>query len=195
MPDELCQIAFKEWAAVCEALAAARQTIILRKGGIHEGREGFRVQHRRFGLYPTNFHQSAAALSADAAEFVQRARAGTKPGSGVSSAEAVPVRLLAEVAEVHELATEAAALRLASHHIWSESTVLQRFHYKQPGLFLLVVRIFKLPGPVALEETTEIAGCKSWVTLPTPFSTAELTPVLDNEQFAAQSDAVRLAVS
>ena len=34
-------IAFKEWAIICEALGAGVQSIILRKGGIHEGREGF----------------------------------------------------------------------------------------------------------------------------------------------------------
>jgi hypothetical protein len=56
MPDS-CSIAFKEWAAVCEALAAGRQTIILRKGGIQEGREGFRVQHGEFcsGSIPPTF--------------------------------------------------------------------------------------------------------------------------------------------
>jgi hypothetical protein len=34
-------IAFKEWAIVCEALGRGGQSIILRKGGIAEGREGF----------------------------------------------------------------------------------------------------------------------------------------------------------
>lgn len=34
-------IAFKEWDIVCKALEEGRQSLILRKGGIHEGREGF----------------------------------------------------------------------------------------------------------------------------------------------------------
>ena len=49
--------AFKEWAVVCAALASGRQSVILRKGGIHEGRDGFRVDHREFWLFPTRFHQ------------------------------------------------------------------------------------------------------------------------------------------
>lgn len=195
MPDSSCQIAFKEWAAVCEALAAGRQTIILRKGGIQEGREGFRVQHPQFWLYPTNFHQAADALSPDAADFVERALAGTKPGSGVSATETISVRLFAEVATVHELATEAQVLRLAGHHIWSEETVRQRFHYKQPGLFLLIVRAFTLPTPVEVMQSDEMAGCKSWVTLPEPLSTAGLSPVLTQAQFSAQAAAIASAVA
>ena len=195
MPDSFCQIAFKEWAAVCEALAAGRQTIILRKGGIHEGRDGFRVQHQRFWLYPTNFHQAAEALSPDAGDFVKRALAGTKPGTGVSAPATIPVRLFAEVAAIHELATESAALNLAGHHIWSEATVRQRFHYKRPGLFLLVVRGYTLPQPVEVAQSDEMAGCKSWVTLPDPLSTASLSPVLTEEQFSAVSTAIASAVA
>ena len=136
-----CNIAFKEWAAVCEAIAAGRQTIILRKGGIHEGREGFRVQHSRFWLYPTNFHQAADGLAPDAGQFISRALAGTKPGPGVVPTNSI--RLFAEVAEVRELRSESVALRLAGQHVWSDATVRQRFAYRQPGLFLLVVRILR----------------------------------------------------
>ena len=50
-------IGFKEWALVCEALGTGRQKIILRKGGIAEGRDGFSFQHREFFLFPTFFHE------------------------------------------------------------------------------------------------------------------------------------------
>jgi len=59
-------IAFKEWAVLCAALGAGRQTIILRKGGIDEGREGFRVKHDEFWLLPTQFHQEPSQLTPDA---------------------------------------------------------------------------------------------------------------------------------
>jgi len=49
-------IAFKEWDVVCNAIGAGRQTVILRKGGIHEGREGFAWEHEEFVLFPTRFH-------------------------------------------------------------------------------------------------------------------------------------------
>jgi hypothetical protein len=186
--ESTCNIAFKEWAAVCEALAAGRQTIILRKGGIHEGREGFRVAHSRFWLYPTNFHQAADSLAPDAGEFIARALAGTKPGPGVPL---VPIRLFAEVSEIHELTTEAAALRLAGLHIWSEATVRQRFAYRQPGLFLLVVRVFALVVPVQVRESPEMDGCKSWVELPEPIPTTNLVPVVSDEKFSDRLAALR----
>ena len=37
--------ALKEWDVVCEALGSVRQAIVIRKGGIAEGRDGLRFQH------------------------------------------------------------------------------------------------------------------------------------------------------
>mgnify|MGYP003343766761 CR=1 FL=1 len=50
-------VAFKEWAVICAELAAGRQSVILRKGGISEGAGGFRVEHPAFLLFPTLYHQ------------------------------------------------------------------------------------------------------------------------------------------
>ncbi len=72
-------IAFKEWAVVCAALAAGRQTIILRKGGIDEGREGFRVAHYEFWLLPTRFHQDPSQLTPDAKPLWQQVHAQPPP--------------------------------------------------------------------------------------------------------------------
>src|SRR6187402_2864851 len=92
-----CNIAFKEWAAVCESLAVGRQTIILRKGGIQETGGSFTAEHSAFWLYPTNFHQAAEGLTAEAAEFVARAtRAQPKAGT-------VALQHLAAVHEVRQL--------------------------------------------------------------------------------------------
>ena len=55
-------IAFKEWSLVCDALGDGRQSIILRKGGIAEGRDGFQFKHREFFLFPTHFHEQAKHL-------------------------------------------------------------------------------------------------------------------------------------
>jgi hypothetical protein len=52
-------IGFKEWQVVCDALADGTQSIILRKGGIHEGRQGFSFAHDSFFLFPTRFHAQA----------------------------------------------------------------------------------------------------------------------------------------
>ncbi|MFM8364659.1 MAG: DUF1802 family protein, partial [Verrucomicrobiota bacterium] len=49
-------VAFKEWAIVCEALGEGKQSLLVRKGGIAEGRDGFAFRHREFFLFPTAFH-------------------------------------------------------------------------------------------------------------------------------------------
>ena len=182
-----CSIAFKEWAAVCQALGSGRQTIILRKGGIHEGREGFQVEHRRFWLYPTNFHQGPEHLADNAAALLEGAWQ-SQPTSGL-----IYLQLLAEVTEVIELRDERACLALAGQHVWSEQTVKQRFHYKRPGLFLLIVQIYRRPEPHVIFETPEFAGCKSWVKLPEALAADNLQPVIDEERFAQSVAAIHAA--
>ncbi len=38
------RIAFKEWAVIVDALGRGDQILILRKGGISEGRGGFQIE-------------------------------------------------------------------------------------------------------------------------------------------------------
>jgi hypothetical protein len=60
-------IGFKEWSLVCDAMAHGTQSIILHKGGIAEGREGFSFQHRESFLFPTFFHEQIAKVRIAAA--------------------------------------------------------------------------------------------------------------------------------
>src|SRR5260370_26406400 len=47
--------AFKEWAMVCDSIARGETSLIFRKGGIAEGRDGFQFKHQNFFLFPTYF--------------------------------------------------------------------------------------------------------------------------------------------
>ena len=49
--------AFKEWAIVCDSIARGETSLIFRKGGIAEGRDGFQFKHQSFFLFPTYFHE------------------------------------------------------------------------------------------------------------------------------------------
>ena len=62
---------FKEWALVCAALGAGRQSVIIRKGGLAEGRDGFAFRHREFFLFPTFFHEQLARIRLSAAVLPQ----------------------------------------------------------------------------------------------------------------------------
>jgi hypothetical protein len=181
-------IAFKEWAVVCAALATGRQAIILRKGGIDEGREGFRVKHQEFWLLPTRFHQDASQLTADA-EPLWRQVLQQQPPAGTFL-----IDLYAVVQEVFEVSDLKVLERLAGEHILSKQTVEQRFHYRQPGLFVLAVRIYRIPQPHSVADNPYIAGCKSWVELPEALSIDESKAVLDDASFAKRSACIeRLA--
>ncbi len=72
-------VGFKEWALVCEALGRGEQTVILRKGGIAEGREGFSFKHREFFLFPTFFHEQVGKVRGGPAELPQAAARGGWP--------------------------------------------------------------------------------------------------------------------
>lgn len=181
------QIAFKEWAVVCAALADGRQTVILRKGGIHEGREGFRVERREFWMFPTAFHQQAEDVIPDAVPLLEQVRAAETPNR-------VALKLYAVVAEVHHVQDLAVLSRLSGQHIWSAKTVEQRFHYRSPGLFALIVRVYRRESPIDIEVSAHMAGCKSWVGLPSPLSTDELRPVLDDDAFERQRQKIAAAV-
>jgi hypothetical protein len=173
-------IAFKEWAAVCAALAAGRQSIILRKGGIDEGREGFRVEHGEFWLLPTRFHQDASQLTADGEPFWRQTQAEQSSGADFD------VRLYAVVEKVYEVANLAALQKLSGQHILADATVEQRFHYRRPGLFVLAVRIYQADRAQRVADSPYIAGCKSWVELPQSLPTADLRPVLNLSVFENQ---------
>ena len=62
-------VGFKEWALVCEALGRGEQTILLRKGGLAEGREGFGFRHEEFFLFPTFFHEQVVKVRTQGTEL------------------------------------------------------------------------------------------------------------------------------
>ena len=177
-------IAFKEWAVVCAALGAGRQTIILRKGGIDEGRDGFRVQHNEFWLLPTRFHQEPSQLTPDAQPLWRQVEAESPPAGKFR------INLYAVVHDVLEFADLAKIHRLAGEHILSAATVEQRFHYRRPGLFVLVVRVYRVPAAFEIDDSPYIAGCKSWVELPAGHSTTGAQAVLDAGEFTRRSQAI-----
>jgi hypothetical protein len=182
-------IAFKEWAVVCAALRSGRQMIILRKGGIDEGREGFRVKHREFWLLPTRFHQGASQLTAEARQLWDEVQNRQFPaGKFLIDSYAV-------VEAVFELHDMPALDRLAGEHILSAETVQQRFEYRHPGLFVLAVRTFRVPVAYEVPDSSYIAGCKSWVELPELLSTDAAVPVLENEIFSQRLKRVNELIS
>lgn len=171
------RFAFKEWAVVCRALAEGRQALILRKGGVAEAGGGFRPDHARFWLFPTYLHQRPEGLKPAAAATLADVGRDRPP------ADVLRLTHYVEVPGVFRADRLEQALALDPYHVWSEATVRQRFAYREPGLYVLPVRVNAAPAPVDLPNRPEYDGCKTWVDFGTEIPSAG-TPVLSDRAFA-----------
>ncbi|MHC5538546.1 DUF1802 family protein [Singulisphaera rosea] len=174
-----CGVAFKEWAGVCEALGSGVQTLILRKGGISEGPDGFRPEHSEFWLYPTHLHEGQQGL---------RVPPTSPQGDALNLVE---IDALAQVRSIAFVDQESTLAGLHEFHVWTQETIRKRFHYRSPGLWVLGVRVYRRPSAHSIRVTQEQLGCKSWVPLDPPLSTGSLAPALEDEEFARRMDRIR----
>jgi hypothetical protein len=150
-------IGFKEWALVCEALGTGRQSIILRKGGIAEGRDGFAFRHPEFFLFPTFFH-----------EQLERVRF---PGATLPTPvpNEIEIRHFVKVDETRILTDWEEVRALEALHILKEDVVRERFTYDEaPGVHVAFVRVFRLDPIWRFPDARAYGGCRSWVQLPEP---------------------------
>jgi hypothetical protein len=156
-------LALKEWAAVAHALLDGRQTLLLRKGGIHE--KAFEVPGEgggRFLLFPTVVHSHRERVRPEHADLLDRGEADVRAEDftvrcGVELVDAIPVERPAGLAAVADL------------HIWTEESIrTDRLDFRpRHRLHALVVRAVALPEPVTLPRTDAYGGCRSWLDLPT----------------------------
>ncbi|HWZ94634.1 MAG TPA: DUF1802 family protein [Opitutaceae bacterium] len=176
--------AFKEWHVIVEALGAGEQVLILRKGGIAEGRGGFEVKAEKFWLFPTHFHEQLAKTKPAAQKFFTHSQPKNEP---------VNLRYFAEVVQQAFLSDWAAVARLDAFHLWTEETIRERFNWAQPpGLHAFAVRMHRLKQPALLEVTPEMNGCKSWVDVPLDFAAHASEPVLSDAAFNEKLAALKL---
>lgn len=173
--------AFKEWAVVVDALGHGEQILILRKGGIAEGRDGFRVEHERFLVFPTLFHQQRAQV-VPAAQMRYDAIAPSLPGP-----DTLRLEFFAEVVGWRKIASLAEAERLRGQHIWRDEVIAERFEWgKEQAIHALALRVWRLPHRLELPMLPAYGGCKSWIELAEEIPTDEATPVLADSAFAAK---------
>jgi hypothetical protein len=180
MPQFPAPTGFKEWSFVCDALTQGKLSIILRKGGIHEGRSGFQWKHREFFLFPTWFHNQAADLSWTP-ENTQRAFPPEEERQTVDIDGCATLEQVWKVTDWDKVAA------LAPLHIWNENVVKERFVYDDEScLHVALVRAYKLPQRWHFPYSKSYGGCRSWITLPEdglPMAAAA-TPALRDEAFA-----------
>ena len=175
---------FKEWAIVCRAISKGEQSVIVRKGGIHEGRSGFRFQHDAFYLFPTLFHE-------------QVARTTLPPDTPIPALPEgkVCIETFVRVESAELISDLSTALQLRPFHIFRDSVVEDRFTYDEPqGVNVAVIRAFRLPEPWIFPMEKRYGGCRSWVSLPAPPEFSEMEAVLSDEVHRHRVEAIhRLA--
>jgi hypothetical protein len=173
-------IGYKEWEVVCDALGTGDQVILLRKGGIHEGRDGFSFKHERFFLFPTRFHAQGEQVRVPCEVTGEE----WQPGDVVS------VRYFCEAVWAKTLMDWDEVLRLQEDHIWNGELVRERFAWGEEGeqgsIHCAMVRVARLAEPWEITYEKKHGGCRTWVELPdTPGDIiASARPVLDDAEFA-----------
>jgi hypothetical protein len=166
-------IGFKEWAIVCEALGDGRQNVILRKGGIAEGRDGFAFRHRDFYLFPTFFHEQMEKTRVTDAIVPQ------------PNELQVAIRFFARIEHARRIESWETVAGLECFHVLKESVIQGRFDDgRASGVHAAFVRVFRLDQNWILPNEKSYAGCRSWVELPDPPATMRLEPVLGDVEHA-----------
>ncbi len=176
------RMGFKEWQVVCEALGNGKQSILLRKGGIAEGREGFQFKHGEFYLFPTLFHAQLDKVRAEG-----RGEMTAPSEKADAKREQIEIELFARV-EFHRVISDWVTVEsLEPFHIWAKDEIRKRFDWEEePGISLAMIRVYRLPEPWRLPNEKSYGGCRSWVSLPEPLEKQALEPVLGEEAFAAR---------
>jgi hypothetical protein len=181
--------AFKEWAIIVEALGQGDQILILRKGGIAEGRNGFQVDHSRFLLFPTQFHQQRSQVTPGGQALFD----AMKPQ--ISPSDRVRIDYEAAVTGWRKLASLEEALRLRGQHLWRPEVIQERFDWgREQAIFVMALRVGRLRAPLDLPMLPEYGGCRSWISLQVEDTPDSSIPVLDSDAYRVRIDAIESAL-
>ena len=171
----------QEWAVCCQALGEGRITLVVRKGGIHERGGGlFSLEQQRFALMPTWLHQDATRVLPAYAALIATAAGDPQPG-------AIAIGLWAEASRIWKATALARVQALGGELLWNADELARRFAYRdQPWVYVVALRIHRLPAPVVIADHPSYAGCRSWIPFKETVPTAGSLPVLDDGAHAAR---------
>ena len=180
-----CTAALKEWAIAIQALDQGRQVLILRKGGIREEGNRFRVLYPEFLLFPSYEHQQMDLLRPEHAEALTVDLTQQPEQEWLTFTHFAQVHRAFPVAELEELQA------LAPYHIWTESYAEQRLRWRpRQALTAMVLRVHRLESAVRMPLLPQYGGCTSWLELAEPALLGNMTPVLSADAFAAAAGAI-----
>ncbi len=148
--------ALKEWATVVNALENGKQTVILRKGGILETASGFKVEAKKFLLFPTWEHQEEKHVKPEFQNFLNEALKN-KPKDGFNR-----ITSFVESLDEKDIESKETIHALSPFHVWSDAYIEERINWmpEKPIKAVFLVEInsnFDSGQPVLNDLETESA--------------------------------------
>lgn len=178
-PSDSITIAFKEWSLVCEALGSGDQSLLLRKGGIAEGKKGFGFEHQDFFLFPTWFHGQ-----------LEKIKSTYAPAVIAENSESVTLEYVAHVDWSGFVSDRKKIARLEKLHVLHESVIDERFSYNaakaSEGLYVAFVRVYRMSLSLQIPMERGFGGCRSWIQLPSLTSPGALISTISDEEHAGR---------
>ena len=177
--------ALKEWAVAIEALRDGESVLTLRKGGIREDAREFRMEHKRFVLFPTYEHQNHEQLRDEFAERLDLTLRSA-PEQGYTR-----LNTWAVVSDVLEVTHEEQVQALSRFAVFSPAYAIERLKWRpRKPLHILVLRVFLLDPPVTLPIVASYGGCRSWIELAQDIALSDTRPALADVAFQERRTSV-----
>ena len=166
--------ALKEWATIVTALENGEQTVILRKGGILETESGFKIEAKKFFLFPTFEHQEEKNLKPQFHNYLDIVKQN-RPQN-----EHNKITSYAEVVDEVDIISKEKINALSLFHIWSDSYIDERVNWmSEKPIKTVFLKVYKIPE-MKIPIKSEYHGCKSWININEDIQTGK--PVLSEEE-------------
>ena len=183
----ISNIALKEWAVTIDALAAGKQILLLRKGGIHESDKDFQIIYPEFVLFPTFEHQRQDLIKTEFRSMMER-----NEKSPSDHDLSINIDFFARVVDKFEIREPRELDMIKRHHLYTEEYALSRLKWRpKMPLSVAIVRIYKLNRTQSIARMPEYGGCKSWVPLAEVVDLDGSSPVLPDFTFNEKEEDIR----
>ncbi|HEY7572910.1 MAG TPA: DUF1802 family protein [Nitrososphaeraceae archaeon] len=181
MNSEVFLPALKEWAIICKALEEGKQIMLLRKGGILEYKDGFKLDYEKFLLFPTLEHQSTESIRSDYAHNLDTLSWDKFDGKR-------NLTLFAEVSDIRRISDDSVLRSLEKYHVWNRKYIAMRMKYNpKQSMNMIILRVYKMIHPIQVYMKPEWSGCKSWISIGIFNKDSKIfdfsNPVLEEDKF------------
>ena len=183
--------ALKEWSTAIEALGKGQVIAMWRKGGIDDVPnirtpfESFKIEQNQFILFPTYTHQSPEKVKNEFWFLFDKSNGPNKDNQ-------IKIKYWAELEGAITIETPDQLLRISNQLVNSNEHLMSSWnlHPDHKGKILLL-RVYSLNDPILITNSSEYAGCKSWIELKIDIPKAGSKPVLSFKEFNRKARLIR----